>query len=109
MNGIIIVNQSIGHNQYKIDRFKEECLKRQIGLDVFINDGSLAKIVNNNVVINLPKCDFMAGYEPVKDEKCPQCGGLLLKKTGRERKIVCCTDGCGYERKYVKKKSGEQK
>ena len=59
MNGIIIVNQSIGHNQYKIDRFKEECLKRQIGLEVFINDGSLAKIVNNNIVINLPKCDFV--------------------------------------------------
>ena len=59
MNGIIIVNQTIGHNQYKIERFKQECEKRHIGLDVFINDGTLAKIVNNNIVINLPKCDFV--------------------------------------------------
>lgn len=59
MNGIIIVNQTIGHNQYKIDRFEEECDKRKIGLDVFINDGTLAKIVNNEIVINLPKCDFV--------------------------------------------------
>ena len=59
MNGIIIVNQTIGHNQYKIERFKQECEKRHIGLDVFINDGTLAKIVDNNIVINLPKCDFV--------------------------------------------------
>ena len=59
MKGIIIVNQTIGHNQYKIDRFKQECLKRNISLDVFINNGTLAKIVNNQIVINLPKADFV--------------------------------------------------
>lgn len=59
MNGLIIVNQCIGHNQYKIDRFKEEFSKRNISLDVFINDGSLGKIVNNQIVINLPKADFV--------------------------------------------------
>ena len=59
MNGIIIVNQTIGHNQYKIDRFKEEFSKRNIQLDVFINDGTLAVIKDNNVVINLPKADFV--------------------------------------------------
>lgn len=59
MNGLIIVNQCIGHNQYKIDRFKEEFSIRNISLDVFINDGSLGKIVNNQIVINLPKADFV--------------------------------------------------
>ena len=59
MNGLIIVNQCIGHNQYKIERFKEEFSKRNISLDVFINDGSLGKIVNNQIVINLPKADFV--------------------------------------------------
>ena len=59
MNGIIIVNQTIGHNQYKIDRFKEEFSKRNIQLDVFINDGTLAVIKDNNIVINLPKADFV--------------------------------------------------
>ena len=59
MKGIAIVNQSIGHNQYKIDRFKTEFASRGISLDVCINNGSLAKIENNNIVINLPKVDFV--------------------------------------------------
>ena len=59
MNGIIIVNQSIGHNQYKIDRFVPEFNKRGINVDVFINNGTLAEIKNNNIIINLPKADFV--------------------------------------------------
>lgn len=59
MNGIIIVNQEIGHNQYKIDRFKEEFAKKNISLDVFINDGTLAIIKNNQICFNLPKADFV--------------------------------------------------
>ena len=59
MRGIIIVNQTIGHNDYKIQRFKEEFLKKDISLDVFVNDGSLATIKNNDVAINLPKADFV--------------------------------------------------
>ncbi len=59
MNGIIIVNQTVGHNAYKIERFKEEFSKRNISLDVFTNDGSLAVIKDNNIQINLPKADFV--------------------------------------------------
>lgn len=59
MNGIVIVNQSIGHNKYKIKRFIEEFDKKNIRLDVFVNDGTLAIIKDNNVVINLPKADFV--------------------------------------------------
>ena len=59
MNGIIITNQTIGHNQYKIQRFKEEFSKRNIPLDVFVNDGTLAIIKDNDIVINLPKADFV--------------------------------------------------
>ena len=59
MRGLIIVNQTIGHNEYKIKRFLEEFSKKGIALDVFINDGSLAEIRNNDVVINLPKADFV--------------------------------------------------
>ena len=59
MNGIIIVNQTIGHNQYKIERLKEEYNKKNIRLDVFINNGTLAIIKDNDVTINLPKCDFV--------------------------------------------------
>lgn len=59
MNGIIIVNQELGHNKYKIRRFNEEFKKLNVKLDVFVNDGSLAVIKDNDIVIKLPKCDFV--------------------------------------------------
>ena len=59
MNGIIIVNQTLGHNQYKIDRFKTEFLKKGVHLDVFVNDGTLAEIKNNEIKINLPAANFV--------------------------------------------------
>ena len=59
MNGVIIVNQELGHNIYKIKRFKEEFSSLGIDLDVFVNDGTLAIIRNSELQINLPKCDFV--------------------------------------------------
>ncbi len=59
MNGIIIVNQTIGHNQYKIDRFKTEFSKKGVYLDVFVNDGTLAEIKNNEIKINLHAANFV--------------------------------------------------
>ena len=59
MNGLIITNQETGHNAYKIDRFKEEFLKLGITLDVMKNDGTLAAIKDGEVVLNIPKCDFV--------------------------------------------------
>ena len=59
MNGIVIVNQTIGHNQYKIERFKEEFSKKGINLNIFVNDGTLAEIKNNEIKINLPDADFV--------------------------------------------------
>ena len=51
-----------------------------------------------------PKCDFMVWDMPVKDEACPQCGGLLLKKQGRNGKIFCYNEDCKYERKLKDEK-----
>ena len=59
MNGIIITNQQIGHNQYKIDRFITEFNKVNVPVETYINDGTLAEIKDNNVQINLPKADFV--------------------------------------------------
>lgn len=59
MNGIIIINQEIGHNVYKIKRYKEEFSKLGISLDVFVNDGTLAMIKDSELKVNLPKCDFI--------------------------------------------------
>ena len=59
MNGIVIVNQTIGHNQYKIERFKKEFSKKGVHLDVFVNDGTLAEIKNNEIKINLPAANFV--------------------------------------------------
>lgn len=59
MNGVIIINQELGHNAYKIKRFKEEFSSLGIDIDVFVNDGTLAIIRNSELEINLPKCDFV--------------------------------------------------
>jgi len=48
-----------------------------------------------------PKCNFMS-WDPPADENCPQCGkALFRKKTG---KLVCMTEGCGYEKSAGGKK-----
>mgnify|MGYP006988967957 CR=1 FL=1 len=59
MHGIIITNQDLGHNKFKIARFYEEFNKLGVNLDVFVNNGTLAIIKDNNIVINLPKADFV--------------------------------------------------
>ena len=59
MNGIIIVNQEIGHNEHKIKRFKQEFSNLGVELEVFVNNGTLAIIKNNDIVINMPKSDFV--------------------------------------------------
>ncbi len=59
MNGVIIINQEIGHNAYKIKRFKEEFYSLNIDLDVLVNDGTLAIIRDSELEINIPKCDFV--------------------------------------------------
>ncbi len=59
MHGIIITNQEIGHNEYKIKRFLEEAPNLNITLEVVTNNGTLAEIRDSNIVINLPKCDFV--------------------------------------------------
>ena len=59
MHGIVIHNQEIGHNAYKIQRFQEEFVKLGISLDVFVNDGTLAVIKDSKIEIKLPKADFV--------------------------------------------------
>ena len=59
MHGLIITNQELGHSEYKIIRFKEEFSKLGVSLDVVKNDGTLAEIKENNIQLNIPKCDFV--------------------------------------------------
>ncbi len=58
--GIIITNQEVGHNAYKIKRYLEEQGALGISLCHVVNDGTIASINDSgDVVINLPKCDFI--------------------------------------------------
>ena len=77
MRGLIITNQEIRHNEYKIQRFQEEFSKLGIELDVRKNDGTLAKIIDNSVVLNIPKCDFVIYLD--KDQYCAK----LLERAGK--------------------------
>ena len=46
---------------------------------------------------NYPKCDFVSWYQPTL-EKCPQCGEILYKKKGKQSKLFCAAQDCGYEK-----------
>ena len=66
MKGVIIVNQEVGHNRYKIDRLTDEFAKENVEIAVLVNDGTLAKIENNNVNLNF-EADFV--IYPEEDER----------------------------------------
>ena len=59
MNGIIVVNQEIGHNAYKIKRFTEEAKSLGVSLSTVINDGTLCVLTDKDIEIRIPKCDFV--------------------------------------------------
>ena len=43
-----------------------------------------------------PKCDFVSWDEPI-DEKCPECGSILVKKvTKKSEKHLCSNKECSY-------------
>ncbi len=44
---------------------------------------------------NAPECDFMSWDKP-SSKKCPECGELLYEKRGKQKKLVCLKEGCGY-------------
>ena len=35
---------------------------------------------------------------PVKGEKCPECGNVLVKKKGKRAGIFCANPECGYKK-----------
>ena len=51
---------------------------------------------------NNPRCDFMTWDEPLK-ETCSKCGKSLFRKKGKNAKIYCANEECGYERAVEKK------
>ena len=43
-----------------------------------------------------PDCDFVSWNEPV-NEKCPECGNILVKKiTKKEKKLICSNKECTF-------------
>lgn len=46
---------------------------------------------------NYKECNYMTWDTPIP-EKCPKCEKTLFKKTGKNGKIYCADESCGYER-----------
>ena len=47
---------------------------------------------------NYPDCDFVSWNEPV-NEKCPECGNILVKKiTKKEKKLICSNKNCSFSK-----------
>ena len=42
----------------------------------------------------------MAWDKPSK-KVCPKCGGVLYEKKGKQKKLVCAKEGCGYMEELV--------
>lgn len=43
-----------------------------------------------------PSCDYVSWYEPVQ-EKCPKCGGMMVKKiTKNSKKLECTNKECAF-------------
>lgn len=60
MKGLIIVNQELGHSEYKIKRFQEEAGFLNLELEVLVNDGTLMNIERNLIPhLSVPKADFI--------------------------------------------------
>ncbi len=45
---------------------------------------------------NFKECNFMTWDMPIAD-KCPQCEATLFKKAGKNGKLYCAKEDCGYE------------
>lgn len=52
-----------------------------------------------------PKCSFMSWDAPA-GENCPKCGKALFRK--KSGKIVCLTEGCGFEKSASGKKKNNE-
>ncbi|MCR5352844.1 MAG: type I DNA topoisomerase [Clostridiales bacterium] len=50
-----------------------------------------------------PKCKFTSCDVPT-NEKCPECGGMLLRKRGKDNVYVCVNKTCAYNEKNKKSK-----
>ncbi len=48
-----------------------------------------------------PECSFMTWNVPTA-ESCPVCGKTLFNKGGKSGKLICESEGCGYERELKK-------
>ena len=44
---------------------------------------------------NNPTCDFMTWEIPIADA-CPKCGATLFRTKGKNHKIICRAENCGY-------------
>ena len=45
-----------------------------------------------------PECDFVSWYEPI-NEKCPECGNILVKKiTKKSKKLECINKTCSFSK-----------
>lgn len=46
---------------------------------------------------NYAECGFMTWDTPIPDV-CPNCGATLFRKAGKDKKIYCAREGCGFEK-----------
>ena len=53
---------------------------------------------------NFPTCDFMSWDRPTR-AVCPNCGKPLYLRQGRRTRLLCQTEGCGYQHELTEQEA----
>ncbi len=88
-------NESCKHRKRIIKSTGVKCPKCETGEIVFKKSKYGRIFFGCN---NYPNCDFVSWYEPV-NEKCPECGSILVKKiTKKAKKLECSNKECSFSK-----------
>ncbi|MCD7780178.1 MAG: type I DNA topoisomerase [Candidatus Gastranaerophilales bacterium] len=88
-------NESCKHRKRIIKSTGVKCPKCETGEIVFKKSKYGRVFFGCN---NYPNCDFVSWYEPV-NEKCPECGSILVKKiTKKAKKLECGNKECSFSK-----------
>ncbi len=66
----------------------------ECGGDIVAKRGRSGKIFYG--CSNYPTCNKAFWYKPI-DQKCPECGELLLERNLKNARLVCSNEKCGYK------------
>lgn len=71
-------------------------------IEIELNDKGTKRIICSNDYCNWNGCNYKLNINKLKLKKCPECGGTLIPRSGRNGIFMGCTNypNCTYSEKY---------